>query len=65
LTEAGDWQIVTPLLPVKIYKHCTVLFNASTVMVIGGYQNEQISAKTFILDTAGNVIWSQSFKRNL
>ena len=37
LTDDG-WEIVPPLLPVPISAHCSVLINATTLMIIGGNQ---------------------------
>ena len=47
LTEEG-WESNIPSLPVTIAAHCMVTVNSTTVMVIGGYQNEKISGKTFL-----------------
>jgi hypothetical protein len=57
LTEEG-WESNIPSLPVAIYGHCMVTVNSSTVMVIGGYQNDQISGKTFFF-TSGEESWTQ------
>jgi hypothetical protein len=46
LTEEG-WESNIPSLPVTISGHCMVTVNSTTVMAIGGYQNNQISGKTF------------------
>jgi hypothetical protein len=46
LTENG-WESNIPSLAVTIYDHCLVTINSTTVMVIGGIQNNQISGKTF------------------
>ena len=50
LTENG-WQLSTSL-PVEIHRHCMVMINATSVMVIGGYQGKSggTSGKTFLLD---------------
>ncbi len=42
LTEEG-WESNIPSLQVTIVAHCMVTVNSTTVMVIGGYQNGQIS----------------------
>ncbi len=39
LTEEG-WESNIPSLPVTIFGHCMVTVNSTTVMVIGGYQND-------------------------
>jgi hypothetical protein len=41
------WVSNIPSLPVTIYAHCMVTVNSTTVMVIGGQQNNQYSGKTF------------------
>ena len=46
LTEKG-WDSNVPPMPVVIAYHCIVLVNATTVMVIGGYQRYEDSGKTF------------------
>ena len=46
LTEHG-WENVLPELPVMTDRHCAVLVNSTTVMVIGGWQNSQRSQNTF------------------
>ncbi len=48
LTEEG-WENNIPSLPVTIDYHCMVTVNSTTVMVIGGYQNEKISGKHILL----------------
>ncbi len=56
LTEEG-WESNIPSLPVTIGAHCMVTVNSTTVMVIGGYQNEQRSGKTFYF-TVGEESWT-------
>ena len=46
LTEEG-WESNIPSLPVTIFAHCMVTVNSTTVMAIGGVQNNQYSGKTF------------------
>jgi hypothetical protein len=55
LTEEG-WENNIPSLPVTIWGHCMVTVNSTTVMAIGGYQNGQISGKTFYF-TFGEESW--------
>ena len=43
---------------VKLNNHCVVKINSTTIMVIGGYQNDKLSNKTYILDTTKN-IWEE------
>jgi hypothetical protein len=57
LTENG-WESNIPSLPVTIYHHCMVPVNSTTVMVIGGGQNGQISGKTFYF-TFGEESWTE------
>jgi hypothetical protein len=57
LTEEG-WESNIPSLPVTIYAHCMVTVNSTTVMVIGGSQNYQISGKTFYF-TFGEESWTE------
>jgi N-acetylneuraminic acid mutarotase len=57
LTEEG-WESNIPSLPVTIYYHCMVTVNSTTVMVIGGVQNDQISGKTFYF-TVGEESWTE------
>ncbi len=57
LTEEG-WESYIPSLPVTIYGHCMVTVNSTTVMVIGGVQNDQRSGKTFYF-TFGEESWTE------
>jgi hypothetical protein len=57
LTEEG-WESNIPSLPVTIAGHCMVTVNSTTVMVIGGWQNGQISGKTFYF-TLGEKRWTE------
>jgi hypothetical protein len=57
LTEEG-WDSNLPALPVTMYGHCMVTVNSTTVMVIGGGQNGQISGKTFYF-TFGEESWTE------
>jgi hypothetical protein len=57
LTEEG-WESYIPALPVTIYRHCMVTVNSTTVMAIGGYQNDRISGKTFYF-TFGEESWTE------
>ncbi len=66
LTEKG-WDSNIPVLPVSIAYHCIVLVNATTVMVIGGFQRYEDSGKTFCFNTEQQS-WTEgpklSYKRN-
>jgi hypothetical protein len=57
LTKVG-WERNIPSLPVTIFRHCMVTVNSTTVMVIGGGQNEQRSGKTFYF-TFGEKSWTE------
>jgi hypothetical protein len=57
LTEDG-WESNIPSLPVTIYGHCMVTVNSTTVMAIGGTQNDQYSGKTFYF-TTGAKSWTE------
>ncbi len=56
LTEEG-WESNIPSLKVTILIHCMVTVNSTTVMAIGGSQNNQISGKTFHF-TFGEESWT-------
>jgi N-acetylneuraminic acid mutarotase len=56
-TEAG-WESNIPSLPVTIYAHCIVSVNSTTVMVIGGNQNDKTEGKTFYF-TFGELRWRE------
>ena len=43
-----------PDLPFKVYDHSMVLVNPSTIYLIGGCQNNQISNRTWIIDPTNN-----------
>ncbi len=57
LTEEG-WESNIPSLPVPILDHCMVTVNSTTVMVIGGIQNDEYSGKTFYF-TFGEESWTE------
>jgi hypothetical protein len=57
LTEEG-WETNIISLPVTIFGHCMVTVNSTTVMVIGGVQNDQRSGKTFYF-TFGEESWTE------
>ncbi len=50
LTEQG-WETLPQLLPITIHSHCSVLVNSTTVMVIGGSQNDSTSSNTYLFNT--------------
>ncbi len=43
----GGWESRVPPLPVTIAHHCMLTVNLTTVIVVGGTQNGQISGRTF------------------
>ncbi len=57
LTEEG-WENNIPSFPVTIAAHCMVTVNSTTVMVIGGQQNGELSGKTFYF-TFGKESWTE------
>jgi hypothetical protein len=57
LTEEG-WESYIPFLSLTISDHCIVTVNLTTVMVIGGRQNNQYSGKTFYF-TFGEASWTE------
>ena len=57
LTEDG-WESNIPSLPVPIAQHCIITVNSTTVMVLGGFQNYQVSGRTFYF-TPEKGSWSQ------
>jgi hypothetical protein len=50
LTSNG-WETLPQSLHVKIYFHCSVLVNSTTVMIIGGVQNDVGSPNTYYFNT--------------
>ena len=57
LTQQG-WESKVPSLPVTIADHCMVTINSTTVMAIGGIQNDRESSKTFYF-TLGKESWTE------
>ena len=55
------WETKIPSLPVIISDHCMVTVNSTTVMVVGGWQNEQLSNQTFYF-TFGEQRWTQGLE---
>ena len=56
LTKEGV-ESVLPNFPHKLFRHCLVLLNSSTVMAIGGYQGGTfLSDKTYFFNT-NNPVW--------
>jgi hypothetical protein len=57
LTVEG-WENNIPSLPVTIWSHCMVTVNSTTVMAIGGNQNDEVSGKSFYF-TFGQQSWTE------
>jgi hypothetical protein len=57
LTEQG-WKTLAQSLPVTVYGHCSVLVNSTTVMIIGGRQNDSTSPNTYFFNTETEV-WTE------
>ena len=57
LTKAG-WESTVPSLPVTIIYHCMITVNSTTVMAIGGHQDNQFSGKMFYF-TFGEESWME------
>ena len=51
LTDAGWWQIAGAVPVKRIFSHCMVLLNSTTVLVIGGIQDEYNSPNTYFFNT--------------
>ena len=49
LTPNG-WETLPPSLPANIYLHCSVLVNSTTLMVIGGIQNDLLAFNTYFFN---------------
>ena len=52
----GQWEDITPALPNNLNRHCLVSINSSSLMAIGGWQNENYVAATLILHD-GSTSW--------
>ncbi len=55
LTSSG-WEIFSPPLPMTFVYHCMVLWNSSTVLVIGGLQDGTPGFKTYFIQDK-NRVW--------
>jgi hypothetical protein len=53
LTPNG-WKTLPQSLPVNIHLHCSVFVNSTTLIIIGGIQNEVYSPLTYYLNTDSN-----------
>jgi hypothetical protein len=58
MLTAEGWYSNIPSLPVTVWAHCMITVNSTTVMVIGGQQNDQFSGKTFYF-TFGEESWTE------
>ncbi len=56
LSEDG-WKIISDNIPVKIDEHCSVSVNETTILIIGGNQNGEISSNTFFFNTETGTWW--------
>ena len=69
LSNAG-WKTFSPSLPGTISYHCMVLVDKTTVMLIGGIQNNEISGNTLIISDsnrkwmAGPTMTTQRFQHS-
>ncbi len=64
LTENG-WVAVEQDLPVTLWRHCMVLLNETTVLVVGGHNAETpYSNETYLLDSDTGV-WSEGPRLNI
>jgi hypothetical protein len=61
ILTAEGWDTTMPVLPVTIVDHCMVTVNYTTVMVIGGWQNDKYLGKTFYY-TFGEESWTEGPK---
>jgi hypothetical protein len=57
LTGEG-WKTLPQTLPVTISKHCSVLVNSTTVIIIGGEQNDRMSSGSYLFNTE-NEVWTE------
>ncbi len=53
-----EWKTLPQSFPVTNYYHCSVLVNSTTVWIIGGMQNNEISSNTFYFN-AKTGIWTE------
>jgi hypothetical protein len=58
ISSGVGWDTNIPFLPITVYGHCMVTVNSTTVIVIGGAQNGQVSGKTFYF-TLGAISWTE------
>jgi hypothetical protein len=58
LTVDG-WKAYSPLLPVTVMDHCSVLFNDSTVLILGGTQNGTASPNTYFFVFGSSTTWER------
>ncbi len=58
LTEEG-WETLPQPLPVTISAHCQVLLNSTTVLVIGGRQNGNVSSANTHFFNGDSEVWTE------
>jgi hypothetical protein len=53
------WKVAEAKLPAKMWLHCTIKLDETTIMVTGGVQgNSEYENKTFILNTPSRPYWT-------
>ena len=57
LTELG-WESVSVSLPVYVFAHCTILVNATTILLIGGNVDYESSSKTYFFNSESET-WTE------
>ena len=51
LSAEHGWEMFFPFPPVTIFAHCSVFLNSTTLMLIGGVQNDERSSATYLINT--------------
>jgi hypothetical protein len=51
--QRGGWESQIPSLPFTFATGCMVIVNSTTLMIIGGKQNDKLSGKTFYFNFGG------------
>ena len=57
ILTADGWQYMSQPLPVNIAYHCAVLVNATTAFVIGGRQDDKLTAPMTYFFNTENEVW--------
>ena len=58
LTKDG-WKLIEPQMPYNVEKHCMVVFNSTTVMLIGGETSKSYYSRTTYFYNFETNHWSQ------